>query len=162
VARVSLPATATAVAAAQQLTGAGHTRLRRWIDTLAPALVYLAIRQIGLLVLVCMSSATGSSTTAELTSWDGQRFLGIAGGGYDGVPAEMIDRFGALVAITRRRDSWRPWAAATLAPLGSWRTWGSWRCGPGSGTAGSHCSGAGGASRSTAGLRRCASPVRYW
>ena len=93
-ARVSLPATATAVAAAQQLTGAGHTRLRRWIDTLAPALVYLAIRQIGLLVLVCMSSATGSSTTAELTSWDGQRFLGIAGGGYDGVPAEMIDRFG--------------------------------------------------------------------
>ena len=24
----------------------------------------------------------------------------------------------ALVAITRRRDSWRPWAAATLAPLG--------------------------------------------
>lgn len=38
-ARVSLPATATAVAAAQQLTGAGHTRLRRWIDTLAPALV---------------------------------------------------------------------------------------------------------------------------
>ena len=68
----------------------------------------------------------------------------------------------ALVAITRRQDSWRPWAAATLAPLGSWRTWGSWRCGPGSGTAGSHCSGAGGASRSTAGLRRCASPVRYW
>ncbi|MCA1674602.1 MAG: hypothetical protein LC799_21230 [Actinobacteria bacterium] len=61
---------------------------------LAPALVYLAVRQIGLLVLVWMSSATGGSTTAALTSWDGQWFLGLAGGGYDGVSAEMTDRFG--------------------------------------------------------------------
>ncbi|HYZ07913.1 MAG TPA: hypothetical protein VE709_04820, partial [Pseudonocardiaceae bacterium] len=59
-----------------------------------PALVYLAVRHIGLLVLVWMSSATGSSVTAELTSWDGQWFIGLASGGYDGVPAEMTDRFG--------------------------------------------------------------------
>jgi len=92
VAQAPLPA--AAAAAAHQVTAVGQARLRRWIDVLAPALVYLAVRQIGLLVLVWMSSATGGSTTAALTSWDGQWFLGIASGGYDGVSAELTDRFG--------------------------------------------------------------------
>lgn len=92
-AQVASPTAATA-AVTNQVSGTGQTRLRRWIDALAPALVYLAVRQIGLLVLVWMSSTTGSSATAALTSWDGQWFLGLASGGYDGVPAERTDRFG--------------------------------------------------------------------
>ena len=91
---VQAPLPAAATAAARQVTAAVQARLRRWIDVLAPALVYLAVRQIGLLVLGWMSSATGGSATAALTSWDGQWFLGIASGGYDGVSAEMTDRFG--------------------------------------------------------------------
>lgn len=70
-------------------------RLRRAGTLLAPALVYLTIRQISLLVLAWMSAATGGSTRGELTSWDGLWFLGLAAGGYDGVPAGLTDAFGS-------------------------------------------------------------------
>lgn len=71
---------------------APHTRAGA---LLAPALVYLAVRQVSLLVLAWMSVATGISTGSALTSWDGAWFLALAAGGYDGVPAGFVDAFGA-------------------------------------------------------------------
>lgn len=66
----------------------------------APALIYLAVRQVGLFVLQLVVEAqnglTGKADTAtdNLRSWDGEWFLGIAGGGYDGVPARLTDAAG--------------------------------------------------------------------
>lgn len=67
---------------------------------LAPALVYLTIRQASLLVLAWMSAATGVGTRSALTSWDGAWFLSLAAGGYGGVPAGMVDAFGERTAQT--------------------------------------------------------------
>ncbi|MGH3977496.1 MAG: hypothetical protein ACRDRZ_00585 [Pseudonocardiaceae bacterium] len=67
---------------------------RRLAVLLAPALVYLVVRQVGLLVLAWMSSRNGVSVTSELTSWDGKWFLGLATGGYGDVPAGLTDAFG--------------------------------------------------------------------
>jgi hypothetical protein len=75
-------------------------RLQRVSALLAPALVYLTIRQVSLLVLVWMSTAIGVSTRSALTSWDGAWFLSLAAGGYDGVPAGMVDAFGERTAQT--------------------------------------------------------------
>lgn len=61
---------------------------------LAPAVVYLAVRQLGVLMLMAMAAANGSSAGAELTSWDGQWYLGIAARGYGGVPVSMVDAHG--------------------------------------------------------------------
>jgi hypothetical protein len=61
---------------------------------LAPALVYLSVRETGLLVLAWLAARNDVDTTRALTSWDGQWFLGIAGGGYGGVPAGLADAFG--------------------------------------------------------------------
>ncbi|HEY6421877.1 MAG TPA: hypothetical protein VIY28_01250 [Pseudonocardiaceae bacterium] len=76
------------------------TRLQRVSAVLAPALVYLTIRQVSLLVLAWMSSATGVGSVHALTSWDGAWFLGIAQGGYGRVPAQLVDAFGARSAQT--------------------------------------------------------------
>jgi hypothetical protein len=59
---------------------------RRLATLLAPALIYLSIREVGLLVLTWMASAGGYPMAERLTVWDGQWFLGIAQGGYDGTP----------------------------------------------------------------------------
>ncbi|MGH4013866.1 MAG: hypothetical protein ACRDSL_08030 [Pseudonocardiaceae bacterium] len=75
-------------------------RLRRVSSLLAPALVYLTIRQVSLLVLAWMSAATGAGTRSALTSWDGSWFLGLAAGGYAGVPAGLTDAFGSRTAYT--------------------------------------------------------------
>lgn len=74
--------------------------LRRWGTWLAPALVFLSIRQISLLVLTWMSAATGIDTGSALTSWDGSWFLALATGGYDDVPARLTDAFGVRTAQT--------------------------------------------------------------
>jgi hypothetical protein len=66
----------------------------RVVVLLAPALVFLAIRELGLLVLQMMAARWNKSVTAALTSWDGQWFLGIAEGGYAGVPRWLADAFG--------------------------------------------------------------------
>jgi hypothetical protein len=76
------------------------TRWQRASSVLAPALVYLAIRQVSLLVLAWMSAATGVGTRNALTSWDGAWFLALAAGGYGGVPAGMVDAFGERTAQT--------------------------------------------------------------
>ncbi|MGH3975846.1 MAG: hypothetical protein ACRDS9_21325 [Pseudonocardiaceae bacterium] len=75
-------------------------RLHRVSALLAPALVYLAIRQVSLLVLIWMSTATGVGIRGTLTSWDGAWFLGLAEGGYGGVPAGFVDAFGARTPHT--------------------------------------------------------------
>jgi hypothetical protein len=74
--------------------------VRRLGTVLAPALIYLGIREIGLLVLMWMGANHDIRTTDALRSWDGQWFLAIAGGGYDGVPAGLVDAFGRRSAET--------------------------------------------------------------
>lgn len=59
-----------------------------------PGLLYLAVRGIGLLVLVWTAAENDEGVLDTLTSWDGLWFLGIAEGGYDGVPADLTDNFG--------------------------------------------------------------------
>jgi hypothetical protein len=73
---------------------------RRLALVLGPALVYLGIRELGLLVLSWMSAQTRFPMGEALTSWDGQWYLGIAAGGYDNVPATLGDAFGRRSAET--------------------------------------------------------------
>lgn len=76
------------------LLGVGSGTWRRVAWWLAPGLLYLLVREAGLLVLGWATGRNGTSVTAALTSWDGQWYLGIAGGGYGGVPANLTDAFG--------------------------------------------------------------------
>ncbi|WP_246631707.1 hypothetical protein [Pseudonocardia nigra] len=70
---------------------------RARVHALAPAVVYLAVRAIGLVVLAWMA---GSDLIHELSSWDGAWLLAIAGSGYAGVPADMLDAFGSRTPET--------------------------------------------------------------
>jgi hypothetical protein len=73
---------------------------QRVMKALSPALIYLAVRELGMLVLGWMANANHLTTTGALTSWDGQWYLGIAGGGYGGVPTGLTDAFGRRSADT--------------------------------------------------------------
>ncbi|WP_258946869.1 hypothetical protein [Lentzea californiensis] len=72
----------------------------------APALIYLIVRQVGLFVLQLVveyqNKLTGKTDTSvdNLRSWDGDWFLGIASGGYNGVPSPPYDAFGRRTAET--------------------------------------------------------------
>ncbi|MFJ8959915.1 hypothetical protein ACIRG5_11035 [Lentzea sp. NPDC102401] len=72
----------------------------------APALIYLIVRQVGLFVLQLVveyqNKLTGKADTSvdNLKSWDGDWFLGIAAGGYNGVPSPPYDAFGRRTAET--------------------------------------------------------------
>ncbi|HVK20905.1 MAG TPA: hypothetical protein VM677_06045 [Actinokineospora sp.] len=73
-------------------------RARRWtlpriINLLAPGMVFLGVREVGLLVLSWMAGRNNQSATDTLRSWDGQWFLAIASHGYDGVPKNLVDAF---------------------------------------------------------------------
>ncbi len=89
-----------AVATESSWLGVSRRTWRRWLGRLAPALLYLGIREFGLLVLAWTAARNGTTVTSALTSWDGQWFLGIAGGGYGGVPAHLLDNFGRRTATT--------------------------------------------------------------
>ncbi|TWP51497.1 hypothetical protein FKR81_14925 [Lentzea tibetensis] len=67
---------------------------------LAPALVFLAVRQLGLVVLGLMADHTNKSVTKVLTSWDGHWFLGIADSGYRNVDPGLVDAFGRRTSET--------------------------------------------------------------
>jgi hypothetical protein len=69
-------------------------RARRLIGVLAPALVYLLVRVVGVGVLAAMAAHNGSTLLDRLTAWDGQWLLKIAEHGYGGVPADMVDAYG--------------------------------------------------------------------
>jgi hypothetical protein len=74
--------------------------VRRVGGILAPALIFLGIREFGLLVLTWMAAVNDRSVSEALRSWDGQWFLAIADGGYQGVPHELVDAFGQRSAET--------------------------------------------------------------
>lgn len=59
---------------------------RKLLVLTAPALVYLGIRQLGVVVLMIMADQHDSTARRALTSWDGQWFLGIAARGYEYAP----------------------------------------------------------------------------
>jgi hypothetical protein len=75
----------------ERLSGLARHRLTL---LLAPAITYLAVRELGLLVLQMMAARWNKTVTSALTSWDGQWFLGIAEGGYRNVPPWLVDAFG--------------------------------------------------------------------
>ncbi|GGS17394.1 hypothetical protein [Actinokineospora fastidiosa] len=93
--------TATEVApapvAAAQAAGSGR---RRVLHALAPAALFLGVREVGLIVLSMMAGPNGTTAGAALRSWDGQWFLAIAAGGYDSVPPGLVDAFGRRTADT--------------------------------------------------------------
>ncbi|RZS44955.1 uncharacterized protein DUF2029 [Herbihabitans rhizosphaerae] len=68
--------------------------MRRIVVVLAPALIYLSIRQLGLLFASWLARENKTPLGDALTSWDGQWFLGIAAGGYDHAPASLADAYG--------------------------------------------------------------------
>jgi hypothetical protein len=74
--------------------------VRRVGALLAPALIFLGIRELGLLVLTWMAARNYHSVSEALRSWDGQWFLAIADGGYGGVPDGLVDAFGQRSAET--------------------------------------------------------------
>ncbi|GAA3439704.1 hypothetical protein [Kutzneria kofuensis] len=57
----------------------------------APALAFLGVRAVGLVVLAWMAARNGRSITTALTSWDGHWFLGLAQGGYTGAGGDLVD-----------------------------------------------------------------------
>lgn len=61
---------------------------------LAPAVVYLAIRGVGVLLLSWMSTANGEALSDNLAAWDAEWYLEIAANGYGGVDPTMVDGFG--------------------------------------------------------------------
>jgi hypothetical protein len=73
---------------------------RRVLAALAPAVVHLAVRAVGVAVLGLMAAERGTSLTGEVRSWDGLWLLSIAQHGYDGVPASLVDAFGRHTADT--------------------------------------------------------------
>lgn len=73
---------------------------RRALVLAAPALVYLGVRQLGVLILMLMAARHDTSARESLTSWDGQWFLGIAGGGYQFAPDGLTDANGDRTAET--------------------------------------------------------------
>jgi hypothetical protein len=72
----------------------------RVVVVLAPGVLFLAVRELGLLVLQLMAARWDKDVTRALTSWDGQWFLGIAEGGYANVPRWLVDAFGRRTAET--------------------------------------------------------------
>lgn len=74
------------------------SRLTSWFvelwPILAPAVVFLTVRAVGLLWLAHVAGRYDRNVGTLLSRWDGRWLLGIAGGGYDDVPAGLTDAFG--------------------------------------------------------------------
>ena len=70
---------------------ASSTTWRQVAHLTAPALTFLGVRAVGLLVLAWMSARNGRGVTSVLTSWDGHWFLGLAQGGYAHAPGNLVD-----------------------------------------------------------------------
>lgn len=71
--------------------GASPALSRQVAYLTAPALVFLGVRAVGLVVLAWMAARNGRSITTALTSWDGHWFLGLAQGGYSGAGGDLVD-----------------------------------------------------------------------
>jgi hypothetical protein len=72
----------------------------RVIGALMPAVLYLAVREVGLMVLDWAAARNHINTTTALTSWDGEWFLAVAQYGYQRVPLGLTDAFGQRDAFT--------------------------------------------------------------
>lgn len=66
----------------------------------APAAVYLMVRAVGGGLLALLAHANGARLPDLLGAWDGHWFLGIAQGGYGGVPLGLADAEGVRTAVT--------------------------------------------------------------
>jgi hypothetical protein len=97
---LATPDESMAPSEAREWFGVRSTTWARLRDVLAPALTFLAIREVGLLVLGWMAARNDTTITSALTSWDGQWYLGIASGGYGGVPGGLTDAFGRRTPTT--------------------------------------------------------------
>ncbi|NMH90633.1 hypothetical protein HF519_03350 [Pseudonocardia bannensis] len=75
-------------------------RFSRVAVALAPAAVFALVRGLGLLVLAVLAAANDTRLGDALGAWDGRWFLGLAQGGYDGVPAGLADANGVRTAET--------------------------------------------------------------
>jgi len=80
-------------------------------------------------VLYWYAAAHGSSVSEALVKWDGHWFLGIAAGGYQGVPAGLVDAFGNRIPDTAlaffpgypllvAAVAWLPWVSVFGAAIG--------------------------------------------
>ncbi|HEV2782509.1 MAG TPA: hypothetical protein VGX25_24210 [Actinophytocola sp.] len=74
--------------------------VRRVGGVLAPAIIYLGIRELSLLVLTWMSAVTDVSMVDKLRSWDGWWFYYIAAAGYGNVPSTLRDANGDYSSAT--------------------------------------------------------------
>jgi len=87
-------------------TGATRTehgddgRRRTLLHALAPALVFLGVRAVGVAALAVMSARAGSDVVRKLTTWDGAWLLALAEHGYAGLPPDHVDAFGNRTAET--------------------------------------------------------------
>lgn len=68
------------------------SRERLVLTAIAPGLVWLAGRGVGLLVLMLVARARDRSALGALTSWDGKFFLRIAESGYPPVPQGLTSQ----------------------------------------------------------------------
>ncbi|HEU5474860.1 MAG TPA: glycosyltransferase 87 family protein [Actinophytocola sp.] len=75
--------------------------VRRVARILAPALIFLGIREFGLLMLTLLAAANQLSMSAQLQAWDGQWFIGLAENGYGGIAGlGLVDARGEFTAET--------------------------------------------------------------
>lgn len=91
---------------AEDTLGPGHRAKSGWLlrmrtmarrDTLgflAPAVIYLAIRLLGVVVVVALCMVHHKPLAMALGAWDGQWYLQLAAHGYDGVDPGMMDGYG--------------------------------------------------------------------
>lgn len=87
----------TATARSLPRPSASTARSASW---LAPVLVYLAVRAVGLLVLAMMAASHGLALESVLAKWDGQWLLAIAEHGYTNTPANLTDAQGVHSSST--------------------------------------------------------------
>lgn len=71
-----------------------RARAPGWLAATAPALVFLGVRAVGLVVLGWLTEVSGDRILTRLSVWDGQWLMAIARGGYNGVPNGLVDAFG--------------------------------------------------------------------
>jgi hypothetical protein len=70
------------------------------LRALAPALVYVGVRAVGVVALAVMAAWSGSDVVRDLTTWDGAWLLALAEHGYADLPPDHLDAFGNRTAET--------------------------------------------------------------
>ncbi|MFW0789482.1 glycosyltransferase 87 family protein [Gordonia sp. CPCC 205333] len=82
------------------MTPSSTSFIVRHADWLLPALVFLAVRVIGLVVLARFAQLRGLNLGNTLAAWDGKWMLAIAEHGYAGVPVTQTDARGIHLTET--------------------------------------------------------------